>query len=194
MRVPGRRAVLSALATVPLLPPQLTASVVAAAPPPYDELGLTRRGSLRGCPPLKPTESGCISSLPTSSPNRYSSPLRYDTTREQAFRRVRSYLAERSGDGTVESDSPDYLHAWVAVPEPADIELHFVEDEPVVTYRVLATKPTLTRPFCATRGCINGNQELRQQVERLRDENGWRFEDARFENERFEGWVPIFLH
>ena len=140
---------------------------------------------------MKATESGCISSLPSSAPNRYSAPLRYEQSRDQAYRRVRAALSER---GNVDGAGPEYLHARLQQPEEVDVEFHFVEDEPVVTYRLMQPTPTIATPFCFSRGCVNGNQNLRGLIERLRDETGWRFEDARFETERYEGWVPIFLH
>jgi serine/threonine protein phosphatase PrpC/uncharacterized protein (DUF1499 family) len=164
------------------------------------ELGL-RDGSLRPCPPLSAMEQGCVSSNPASPPNRYLAPLRFDgLERRQAFQRVRASLAARS-DATVIDASADYLHAELRrAPRPdgsgdlADLELRFLPDTPAVTFRLLAQTPSRMPPFCATRGCINGNEAERREIERLRDGNGFSSEDSRFDAQKWEGWVPIFLH
>ena len=69
-----------------------------------------------------------------------------------------------------------------------------LEDDPAVTFRLLASKPTPMQPFCATRGCINGNQLLRARVESIKLACGWRSDDSYLEEDRLTGWVPIFLH
>ena len=160
----------------------------------WAQLGLSK-GALRTCPSLKANQEGCVSTNPGSAPNRFMAPLRYDSDTAIAFKRVRSYLASR---GTLYADTPEYLSAKLpsrsATDESNVLELHFIPDEPVVTFRILANKPRTMQPFCATRGCINGNQELRQEMQEIRDNLGWRSEDARFEQEKYTGWVPIFLH
>ena len=116
-------------------------------------------------------------------------PLRFDTSdREVAYKRLRSYLAAEAE--LLEADSPDYVHALA--PE-GDLELHFLE-EPVVSFRLLARSPSPMQPFCVSRGCINGNQAQRRRIEAMRDALGWRSDDSGFDREKFDGWVPIFLH
>ena len=128
-----------------------------ASPP---QLGLTRSGSLRPCTIASPTASGCVSSSPTAAPNQFMSPLRYGTTgRDVAFKRVRAQLAAGVEDfQLLSADSADYIHA---VSEDGDLELHFLPPEDdgsgFVTFRLISAKPSVMRPFCASRGCVNGN-------------------------------------
>lgn len=118
-------------------------------------------------------------------------PLRFDTNdRELAFKRAKAYLA--SEYELLEADSPAYLHAVTTDAE--DLELHFLDADPVVTFRLVARNPTPMPAFCASRGCINGNQQQRTKIQTLRDGLGWRSDDSKFDGEKFEGWVPIFLH
>ena len=118
-------------------------------------------------------------------------PLRTDNAdRELAYKRARSYLAS---EYSLEPDSTtEYLHALTP---DGDLEMKFLPDEPpIVTFRLLSRTPTPMRPLCVTRGCVNGNQEQRARVTAVRDALGWRSDDSSYENERFDGWVPIFLH
>ena len=41
------------------------------------------------CPRWKPTESGCVSTVPSGAPNQNVSPLRYSGERERAYSRLR---------------------------------------------------------------------------------------------------------
>ena len=104
---------------------------------------------------------------------------------------MRSYLAAKD-DMTLVEASPEYLLARTMAEE--DLELRFLPGDNVVTFRLLAEKPQPMPPFCATRGCINGNASQRKRIEALRDDNGFRSEDSRFDSEKYDGWVPIFLH
>ena len=156
-------------------------------------LGPTAQGSLRQCT-LPPTEQGCVSSSPASAPNRFLAPLRYDEiSREQAYRRVRAYLSSSASPWALDAanDSPEYLHAGS---DEEDLELRFLPDDNAVTFRLLAKRPTPMPAFCASRGCINGNADQRKRLEMLRDEVGFRSDEARFDGEKYDGWVPIFLH
>ena len=197
---PSRRAVVSAALCAAFATPAARSAQATeyrldwpSGPP---DLGLAR-GSLRSCPALQANTEGCVSSLPSSAPNRFMAPLRYDSDLDIAYKRVRGYLASRAT--SVDTASPGYISAVLpsstSAPEEFDLlELHFVDDEPVVTFRILASKPKTIQPFCATRGCINGNQALRRELELIRDDLGWRSDDARYDRVKLDGWVPIFLH
>jgi len=123
-------------------------------------------------------------------------PLRFATDRELAYKRVRALLAAEDGTELIEAESAAYLHALLSSGDQAeeDLELHFLERDPVVTFRLLARTPSPMQPFCVSRGCVNGNQAQRKRIQELRDSLGWRSDDASFDNEKFDGWVPIFMH
>ena len=127
--------------------------------------------------------------MPTASPNQFVAPLRYDSSRDVAYRRAKAYLSAEYS--LADADEERYLRA--VTPE-GDLELKFISDDPAVSFRLLASSPTPMQPFCVTRGCINGNQLLRARVDALRDACGWRSDQSRFDVERYNGWVPIFLH
>ena len=161
-------------------------------------LGLTSKGTLMGCPSLSATESGCVTSMPNASPNRYVAPLRYDgekLTRDAAFKRVRAYLASDSEASLDPQSTPEYLHATLTDQRSggaSDLELRFLDGEPLISVRLLARNPTTTQPVCLQRGCINGNNAERQRLERLRVDNGFESEDDRYQVEK--DWVPVFFH
>ena len=160
-------------------------------------LGPTASGALRPCPKLQPAEQGCASTLAESSPSRYVSPLRYEgLSREQAFRRVRSYLAARD-DTTILEDTPEYLHAQLSnrgSDEPDDLELKFLPDESIIAVRCIAQRTKPMQPLCVARGCINGNQQWRRRIEQLRDDNGFTSDEDGNRYELEKDWVPIFFH
>jgi len=146
------------------------------------------------CPALKPAEQGCASTGAEPSPSRAVSPLRYEgLTREQAYKRVRSYLAART-DAVIVDDSPEYLHALLSTrpDQPEDLEVRLLPDEPIIVARCIAQRTIPMQPLCITRGCINGNQLQRKQIEQLRDDNGFTSDDDGFQVEK--DWVPIFFH
>lgn len=183
----GRRAVFAAAVAA------LSSSVTTPLSSSASDLGLSR-GSLRGCPASSPVASGCVSSSPTAAPNQFMAPLRYEGDLEIAFKRVRAELSSDPGFRLLEAASPDYL---LASSEDGDLELHFLQPEDgfgYVTFRMLMPNPSVMPAFCGQRGCINGNNAQRTRVEKLREACGWRAADASFETEKFEGWVPIFLH
>ena len=127
-----------------------------------------------------------------ASPNQFMAPLRYnigESSKDVAYRRAKAHLAAEYQ--LVDAIEERYLHA--TTPE-GELELRFLEDDPAVTFRLLASKPTPMQPFCATRGCINGNQLLRARVESIKLACGWRSDDSYLEEDRLAGWVPIFLH
>ena len=73
-----------------------------------------------------------------------------------------------------------------------EIELRFLADNPLVTFRVLSERPVAMAPFCLRRGCINGNGGQRRRIEMIRDENGFKSQDESYAGEK--QWVPIFMH
>jgi hypothetical protein len=160
------------------------------------QLGLSRTGVLRACPSsASPIASGCVSSSPSAAPNQYLAPWRYEGEKDFAFRKLKTELAlPSSGFRLLEGDSPEYVHA---VCEDGELELRFLAPEDgfgFVTFRLISGQPTVMPAFCGTRGCINGNNAQRARVESLKNQLGWRSADASFENEKYSGWVPIFLH
>ena len=179
---------LGALAAVNPLPSRATSSFT---------LGPTSTGALRPCPKLQPAEQGCASTLAESSPSRYVSPLRYEgLSRDQAFRRVRAYLAARE-DATVLEDTPEYLHAQLSSrgsDETDDLELKFLADESIIAARCIAQRSKPMQPLCVARGCINGNQQWRRRIEQLRDDNGFTSDEDGNRYEVEKDWVPIFFH
>ena len=143
MRLLSRRAVATALAAAVSIAQPTKLPCSAAAAPSYP-LGLTSAGSLRNCPPLSATESGCITSMPASSPNRYLPPMRYDGEklgRDGAYKRVRAYFgADADAMLDPEAATADYMH-YVLIEgsgDVADLELRFLPDDPLIAFRLLA--------------------------------------------------------
>ena len=198
MRLLSRRAVATALAAAVSIAQPTKLPCSAAAAPSYP-LGLTSAGSLRNCPPLSATESGCITSMPASSPNRYLPPMRYDGEklgREGAYRRVRSYFGA-DADATLDPEAAtdgSYLHYVLneGSSDVADLELRFLPDDPLIAFRLLARKPRPTQPLCLQRGCINGNNRERAVIDKLRVDNGFSDDGDKYQVEK--DWVPIFFH
>ena len=91
--------------------------------------------------------------------------------------------------------TPEYLHATLTDQRSggaSDLELRFLDGEPLISVRLLARNPTTTQPVCLQRGCINGNNAERRRLERLRVDNGFESEDDRYQVEK--DWVPVFFH
>lgn len=157
----------------------------------------THSTTVEPCSRASPTASGCVSTAAESPPNRYISPLEYSPAvgREVIGRRICAYL--RSVEGARLTDvSSDYIRAELPSldggPSMDTFDIVLAADEPVVTFRVQAGRPSTMTPFCVRRGCINGNGGQRDQVERLRSAVGLTYQDAPLEAEK--RWVPIFLH
>ena len=154
--VATRRVLLAAVAThITLLAP------LPAHASDDSHLGLTSGGSLRPCPKAAPTASGCVCSNPSAAPNQYMAPLRYSGGEGIAFKQLMSALVVDDAFELLDADSGDYIHARCS---DGDLEVHFLPPEGgggYVTFRLLASKPSVMRPACVTRGCVNGNNEQR---------------------------------
>ena len=154
--VATRRVLLAAVAThITLLAP------LPAHASDDSHFGLTSGGSLRPCPKAAPTASGCVCSNPSAAPNQYMAPLRYSGGEGIAFKQLMSALVVDDAFELLDADSGDYIHARCS---DGDLEVHFLPPEGgggYVTFRLLASKPSVMRPACVTRGCVNGNNEQR---------------------------------
>jgi len=144
----------------------------------------------------KPTESGCVSSLPSGAPNRNLSPLRYAGDRERTFSRLRAYLLAK--DATLLEDSQGELLRvrlpTLEISQPGLLEeltFRFLPDEPIVTFRIIAERPYVSQPFCVTPGCIVGNAAQRKRLESIRDEVGL---TSIVDPTAVGKWVPIFFN
>ena len=148
------------------------------------------------CPRWKPTDSGCVSSLPSSAPNQIMAPLRYGGDRNKAYSRLRATLLSQAGAELV-SDIPEALCVRLPTLDASQTSLFeeltfcFLPDEPIVTFRIVADRPYASQPFCVTPGCIVGNAAQRKRLETLRDEVGF----MSVSDPTAEGkWVPIFFN
>jgi len=148
------------------------------------------------CPRSKPTESGCVSSLPSGAPNQNVAPLRYRGERPRAYSRLRACLLARS-DAELLEESPDLLRVRLPSLEASqpglreEVTFRFLPDEPIVTLRIKAERPYPTQPFCVTPGCIVGNAAQRKQLESIRDEVGF---SSTADPATAGKWVPIFFN
>ena len=158
---------------------------LAAGPPPL------------ACPRWKPTESGCVSTVPSGAPNQNVSPLRYSGERERAYSRLRASLLAKPGAELISDEVPAALKVRLPSLEPSqpglqeELSFFFLADEPVVTVRILAERSYASQPFCVQPGCIVGNAAQRRRLEAIRDEVGWNVAN---EPTAVGKWVPLFFN
>jgi len=187
-----RSAVAAAAASLVLLSsPQLSHANVGYLP---------EAGRLRPCPA---SDSNCVSSSYNEPPNRYISPLRIVNDRDEAFRRaVRDLNREASVEGggglQIVNMSPSSGYIYLTVPGTSpgsldDVELLFPEDGGIVNIRAEARVTLPPPPFCLKKGCINGNMDQRNRIERVARILGLPSVD---EGRMKDGakWTPIFFN
>jgi uncharacterized protein (DUF1499 family) len=149
------------------------------------------------CPQWKPTESGCVSTVPSGAPNQNVSPLRYSGERERAYSRLRACLLAKPGAELISDEVPSALKVRLPSLEPSqpglqeELSFSFLADEPVVTVRILAERSYASQPFCVQPGCIVGNAAQRRRLEAIRDEVGWNVAN---EPTDVGKWVPLFFN
>ena len=97
---------------------------------------------------------------PEGAAEPVAAPLRHGSLdREGAYRRLRSQLLASDGVALIDEDGGAYLRARYA--EGDDAEYRVTDD--AVSFRVVASKPTKAKPFCAQVGCVNGNEAQRRR-------------------------------
>ena len=149
------------------------------------------------CPKVKPTQSGCVSTLPVGAPNQNVSPLRYSGNRDKAYSRLRACLLAKPDAVLMDEEVPVALRVRLPSLEASqpglleELSFNFLADDPVVTARILADRPYPSQPFCVTPGCIVGNAAQRQRLEAIRNEVGW---SSTSEPTSVGKWVPIFFN
>jgi uncharacterized protein (DUF1499 family) len=182
-RAPIARRACMALALIPWTRSQLPRAVAEV-------------GSL-ACPRWKPTDSGCVSSMPSGAPNQNVAPLRYLGERERAYSRLRACVLAQNGAELLEESPPSALRVRLPSLEPSQPGLReeasftFLPDEPIVLLRILSERPYASQPFCITPGCIVGNAAQRRRLEGIRDEVGF---SSMADPTAAGKWVPIFFN
>ena len=149
------------------------------------------------CPRWKPSESGCVSSVPSGAPNQNVSPLLYSGERAKAYSRLRACLLAKDDAQLLEEAQPEWIRVRLPSLEKSqanlfeELSFRFLPDEPIITMRIKADRPYPSQPFCVTPGCIVGNAAQRRRLELIRDEVGFA---SNADPTAVGKWVPIFFN